>query len=323
MPTLHSLGTSIKLTLAAAASDDDHWTHIRNAWNETLRWADQKLFTIKGIDVTPISVLLFFGILAVGLLVGRLVRGALIRMLTRSSDSSTTGSAYAVARIVQYVITTAALVFALDNVGVSMTSLAALGAVFAVGLGFGLQNIAQNFVSGVTLLFERPVAKGDVVIVDGNFGIVDEISIRATRIMTFDNIAMIVPNSKLISGVVENRSGPTRTYRIRIDVGVAYGSDTRHVERVLLDVAEQSDVVLQHPPPSVFFVSFGSSSLDFQLCVWLDDPEAALRVGSALRHQIIAAFSEHDIQIPFPQRDVHVKSIPAPISREAAPSASS
>jgi potassium-dependent mechanosensitive channel len=301
--------------VAGVARHAGYLETLETTWGDVRRWADLKLFSIKGVAVTPVGVVLFFGTLLAGLFLGRLARSALLRVLTRSSDAATEGSAYAVARIVQYVITAGAAFLALDNVGISMASLAALGAVFAVGLGFGLQTIAQNFISGIILLFERPVAKGDVVIVDGTFGVVDEISIRATRIMTFDHIAMIVPNSKLISGVVENRSEPTTEYRIRVGVGVAYGSDTRKVERLLLEVASQPEAVLKEPAPSVFFVDFGSSSLDFQLCVWLDDPEAAWTVGSTLRHEIAAAFRRHGIEIPFPQRDVHIKTpaaLPAP-----------
>lgn len=273
---------------------------------DLLELIQRPLFSIHGVDISVIGILLFLLTVSVGLVGGRLARRAIAKMLLARSRGPSEGSAYAVGRIAQYVLVAASVLLALENVGISMTSLAAMGAVFAVGLGFGLQSIAQNFVSGLILLFERPVAKGDVVIVDGTFGIVDEISIRATRIMTFDQIAMIVPNSKLISEVVENRSEPTKVYRIRIDVGVAYGSDTRKVERVLLDVARAAEGVLDVPEPSVFFVSFGDSSLNFQLCTWLDDPEAALGVASAMRHAIVEAFDQAGISIPFPQRDVHL-----------------
>ncbi len=282
----------------------------KQALTDLTELLDRRLFAVHDINVTILGVFLFLATLLVAVVAGRFARAALIRVMLRRPRGASEGSAYAVGRIAQYVITVAGVFLALENVGVSMSSLAALGAVFAVGLGFGLQTIAQNFISGLILLFERPISKGDVVIVDNTFGIVDEISIRATRIMTFDDIAIIVPNSKLISGVVENRSEPTKTYRIRIDVGVAYGTDTFLVERVLLQVAEGCDTVLKTPQPTVFFVAFGSSSLDFQLCVWLDDPRAALAVGSDLRHAIVQSFERHGISIPFPQRDVHL--IPAP-----------
>ncbi len=295
-------------------------TAMNDAFESLLSVLDRPLFTVHGVDITPLRLVLFMATILASVALGRLARRALIRVMLHRSEGQSEGSAYAVARISQYAITVAGALLALENVGISMTSLAALGAVFAVGLGFGLQNIAQNFISGLILLFERPISKGDVVIVDNTFGIVDEISIRATRIMTFDQIAMIVPNSKLISGVVENRSEPTTTYRIRIDVGVAYGSDTRNVEHVLLRVASGCRAVLTEPPPSVFFVGFGESSLDFQLCVWLDDPQGALGVGSDLRHAIVAAFAEEKVTIPFPQRDVHFDpAVVAPRQKLQAP----
>ncbi len=291
----------------------------------------RELFTIHGVKISLTSLLLFTLTFAASVLLGRATRRALLRLLRRRGQGQEEGSAYALARIAQYAVSVAGVLLALENVGVTMTSLAALGAVFAVGLGFGLQNIAQNFISGLILLIERPVAKGDVVIVDGTFGVVDEISIRATRIMTFDSVAMIVPNNKLISEVVENRSEPDTTYRIRVDVGVAYGSDTREVESVLLDLARNQARVLATPEPTVYFVGFGSSSLDFQLCFWLDDPAAGLETASEMRHAIVAAFAERRIEIPFPQRDLHLKTVlqapqaliaAAPTSGGSAPSRS-
>lgn len=271
---------------------------------------DLHLFQIKGIDITVATVVIFVVSLAVSVLVGRIVKRVLLKLMLRRHDQVAEGSAYSVARIAQYIVTLAGVFVALENVGISLGTLAALGAVFAVGLGFGLQTIAQNFVSGIILLVERPVAKGDVVVIDGTYGIVDEIAIRATRVMTFDQIAMIVPNSKLVSEVVENRSEPNTVYRTRIDVGVAYGSNTRDVERILLEVAGSHERVLNDPGPVVFFLEFGSSSLDFELGIWLDDPRAALGISTEIRHRIIKAFEREGIRIPFPQRDVHVKSLP-------------
>lgn len=265
---------------------------------------NHKLFSLGGVEVTPATLTVFFVTVGTSLLLGRMAKRALLRIMLSRARSGSEGSAYAVGRISQYLVFAAGTLVALETVGISLSTLAALGAVFAVGLGFGLQNITQNFVSGLILLFERPISKGDVVIVDGTFGIVDEISIRATRVMTFDQIAMIVPNNKLVSEVVENRSEPTRTYRVRIDVRVAYGTHSRVAEETLLEIARQHDAVLDDPEPSVFFVDFGDSSLDFQLCVWLDDPSAALGVGSDLRHAITQTFAERGIVLPVPQRHV-------------------
>lgn len=271
---------------------------------------DRQLFTLHGVKVTVGTLAIFAVSLAVSVLLGRLIRRLVLRVALKRMHGANEGSAYSVARITQYLVTLAGVFIAIENVGISLSTLAALGAVFAVGLGFGLQNIAQNFISGLILLFERPISKGDVVVVGGTYGIVDEVSIRATRIMTFDNVALIVPNSKLISDVVENRSEPTPVYRNRIKVGVAYGSDTRQVESILLEVARKHELVLNEPKPAVFFTDFGNSSLDFELCVWMNDPMMAMTVGTEVRHAIVAEFAKNGIEIPFPQRDLHLRSLP-------------
>lgn len=265
-----------------------------------------KLFQLHGVTVTIGNLAVFLITFLVSLLLGRIASTALVKILERRGGTASSGLAYSLGRIAQYTVTVIGVMIAFETVGFSLSTLAALGAVLAVGLGFGLQNITQNFISGLILLLERPIKKGDVVIVDGVYGVVDEIAIRATRIMTFDDIALIVPNSKLISDTVENRSEPTMHFRLRIDVGVAYGSDTRLVEHTLLGVARQNAEVLAEPEPVVFFREFGDSSLDFQLCIWLGDPLAGLSVSSELRHAIVKAFEEAGITIPFPQRDVHL-----------------
>lgn len=266
-----------------------------------------KLFSIKGIEFTVSSLLLAVLSLLVAVLLGRLARRGLTRLLGRRMGPGSEGTAYAAGRVVQYLVTAIGILVSLENIGVDFSTLAALGAVLAVGLGFGLQNITQNFVSGLILLLERPMKKGDVVVVDGVYGTVDSISIRATRVMTFDGIALIVPNSKFVSDIVENRSEPTERYRTRIEVHVAYGSNTRDVERILLDIATQHAAILKVPDPVVLFLEFGESALHFQLCVWLDDPQIAVAVSSELRHKIAERFAREGVIIPFPQRDVHLK----------------
>lgn len=264
------------------------------------------LFQVQGVTITLADVGAFVLAVVVAMLLGRFANRALIRALTRGPARTGEGMAYALGRVLQYVVTVIGILVGLENVGISMTTLAALGAMLAVGLGFGLQNIAQNFVSGLILLLEQPIKKGDVVIVDGVLGVVDSISIRATRVMTFDDVALIVPNSKFISDVVENRSEPNTTYRIRIPVGVAYGTDTLLVHETLLAVAKEDAAVLEEPAPVCFFRNFGDSALEFELCCWISDPLGAAQVGSVLRHKISRAFSQAKIRIPFPQRDVHV-----------------
>jgi small-conductance mechanosensitive channel len=212
---------------------------------------------------------------------------------------------------VQYAVITAIVLVGLDNFGISVASLAALGAFLSVGVGFGMQNIVQNFVSGLILLVEQPVRRGDVVKTGDVVGVVDDIAMRATRIITRDGASIIVPNSELITGRVFNLSAPTTIYRVRVSVGVAYGSDTALVRDTLRSVAKQHPRVLETRPPEIYFRDFADSALTFELCVWLDDPQAEPVVTSDLRFAIDAAFRAAGIEIPFPQRDLHIKGQPA------------
>jgi len=268
---------------------------------------DADLFHLGGTTVTPLRLLILASVIVVTALVGRVVRKLTQRLLTRGGRTSE-GTAYAVARIAQYVVFIGGVLLGLENIGVSLTALAALGALVSVGIGFGLQNIAQNFISGVILLVERPVQKGDFVRLGDTVGSVAAIEMRATRVITRDGISVLVPNSKLISDEVLNLSAPTAVNRLRVAVGVAYGSDTSLVRKVLLEVAQRDGRVRKDPKPVVFFEDFGSSSLDFELAVWLDNPEARPQVASDLRFAVDRAFRAHDITIPFPQRDLHLIS---------------
>jgi small-conductance mechanosensitive channel len=257
--------------------------------------------------VTPLTLLLFLLTVIGAAVLGRVVRTLTMRLLAHRGGASE-GVAYAVGRIGQYLILAGGVLFALDNVGIDVTALAALGAVISVGIGFGLQNIAQNFISGVILLVERPVQKGDFVQLGDTEGSVAEIEMRATRVITRDGISVLVPNSKLISDEVRNLSAPSSQNRLRVEVGVAYGSDTARVRDTLLEVAAADPRVLQDPAPLVLFQEFGDSSLNFELCVWLADPQPRPVVSSELRFAIDRAFRERDIAIPFPQRDLHLVS---------------
>ena len=274
-------------------------------WHEL----DRELFHLGDTGVTPGSLVVLFVTIVLAAIVGALVRRLAQRVLTRGTHGASEGAAYAVGRIGQYVIIVGGILLGLDNVGIDMTALAALGAVVSVGIGFGLQNITQNFISGLILLIERPVQKGDFVELAGDTeGQVVSIEMRATRVITRDGISVIVPNSKLISDEVRNLSAPTSVSRLRVSVGVAYGSDVKRGRDVLEQVAEADGRVLDSPEPAALFRDFGDSSLDFELCVWLSDPQTRPRVGSDLRFAIDRAFRDNGIQIPFPQRDLHLIS---------------
>jgi small-conductance mechanosensitive channel len=214
----------------------------------------------------------------------------------------------AVSRLAGYAVAVLGTLVAAGSVGFDLDALVAGSAILRVGIGFGLQKVAENFISGLILLVEQPVRKGDFVRVGHAFGWIEEIGMRATRVLTRDEVTIIVPNSELVTSQVVNHSTPTPRLRLSVSVGVAYGSDAPKVRDVLLEVARASDRLLPEPPPDVRFDAFGESSLDFALLVWISNPADDRRVASELRFGIERAFRENGITIPFPQRDLHLKT---------------
>ena len=188
------------------------------------------------------------------------------RVLTRTHLDE--GMRFAVARITGYVLLTLGFYLAFTFVGIDLSSLAVLAGAIGVGLGFGLQNIVNNFISGIIILAERPIAIGDRVEVNGVAGQVTRISLRSTVVVTNDNISVIVPNSSFISEPVVNWSHGDPKVRINVPVGIAYGSDVEKFRRLMMEVALAQPEVLRDPPPNVFFIGFGESSLDFEVAVW-------------------------------------------------------
>lgn len=294
----------------AAAAAAEAARQVRDQLDPLLAF-DRTLFNLGGTPVTIASIVSFVVFILLAVLVSFAVRRALRRIYVRRELDE--GVQYALNRLAHYAIIALGVFLALDNLGISVTALAGVGAVLAVGIGFGLQNIAQNFVSGLIVLLERPVKRGDFVEVGDIRGTVREIHARATVITTLDNVDVLVPNGQLISERVVNQSFEDRRVRTRISVGVAYGSDTALVRDVLERVANRHPGVLKEPQPSVAFAGFGDSSLDFVLLAWVADPLVQWQVASELRFAIDAAFREEGVEIPFPQRDLHIRSgWPAP-----------
>lgn len=227
------------------------------------------------------------------------------------------GLQFAISRIFGYLFVTLGFYIALVVNGVDLSSLAVVAGALGLGLGFGLQNVVANFVAGVVLLAERPVSVGDRIEVSGVAGTVSKISLRATTVMTNDNIAIIVPNSELTSNPVTNWSHGGPRVRLRIPLGVAYGTDPDLVKATLLAVAAANADVLKTPPPSVFFDSFGDNALNFQLGVWTETMTYSPgKFRSDLNFAIERAFREQAIEIPFPQRVVHLRPWPGPNGNE-------
>jgi len=223
------------------------------------------------------------------------------------------GGREAMVTITGYIMFVIAALAALSVAGFNFSNIAIIAGALSVGIGFGLQNIVNNFVSGLILLFERPVRKGDWIQVGTTEGYVQDIRIRSTRILTFDRSDVIVPNSELISNQVTNFMLDSIRGRAIVKVGVAYGSDTEKVRYILTQVAEENELVVKDgtsPKPMVLFRGFGDSSLDFELRVHLYDVDRRLSTTSNLNFAIDKAFREEGIVIPFPQRDVHVNTLP-------------
>jgi small-conductance mechanosensitive channel len=229
------------------------------------------------------------------------------------------GQRYAVARVSSYLVFILGLVIGMQSLGINLNSLVVVGGALGVGVGFGLQGIVSNFVAGLVLLLEQPIKLGDRIEVGGTFGDVVRLRGRSTWIQTNDNVVIIVPNSEFINQRVINWTANDRQVRIALPVGVGYGSDPKAVRELLAQIAMQHPDVLAEPAPEIIFQDFGDSSLDFELRVWtIHQVQTPQRLKSDLYFAILDTFREKGIEIPFPQRDLHLKSI----SPQAAKTAS-
>lgn len=265
---------------------------------------DREIFRLGETPITIINIIQLILIIAVFFVVSKLL-GRFLRRRILSRLGLDDGVQYTILRLSHYLIMVLGMLTALNLLGIPLTGLAVLFGLVGVGIAFGLQNITSNFVSGIILLFERPINVGDYIDVGETSGRVMSINMRSTTVVTLDNITLIVPNSQFIENTITNWSVGDPKIRAIISIGIAYGSDTELVTNLLLKVAESHPKVMSDPKPSVIFKEFGDSSLNFDLRVWILNAIERFDVISDLNYTIDAAFRENNISIPFPQRDVH------------------
>jgi len=278
--------------------------NIRDIFSDIGNWLGVRLFEVAGTPVTGASVLTFLMIILLSLWVSRLLQRVLHRVMSaggvfREDTRHTTG------RLLHYLVLIAGFAVALQTIGISLATVFAAGAVVAVAIGFALQNILQNFVSGVILLGERSITETDVLEVEGTVVRIKRMGARATVAVTRDEEELIIPNSILVQSTVKNLTLSDPLYRVRARVGVSYGSDMRKVEQVLMRAALSVDGRNEQHDPLVFLIEFGDSSVVWEVSIWAENPWAAPVTRSDLNKAIWWGLKDAGITIAFPQMDVH------------------
>ncbi len=262
------------------------------------------LFQIGGTPVTLATLITVAAMLVLAFWLSRVLQRVIARGM-RLVGMTDEGTVAVATRLTHYLVLVTAFAVALQTVGINLSGLFAAGALFAVGIGFATQNLLQNFLSGVILLTERAIKPGDILEVEGRVVRVSRMGFRTTVVRTRDEEDLIVPNSTLVQSTVKNYTLRDSAYRLRTVVGVSYQSDMALVRKVLEEVARSQPFRSEGIDPSVLMLEFGSSSVNFDVSVWLDDPWGTQRTRSRLNESIWWALKENGITIAFPQVDVH------------------
>ncbi|MDD2420041.1 MAG: mechanosensitive ion channel [Bacteroidales bacterium] len=277
---------------------------------EPLEWLENainyRLFTLGSSDFTTKTFLWLVLSLLLLFFFAEKIKKLLVKKIFPRYNIDV-GVAESVGKIIQYILIVVGFIVIFQTTGIDLSALGVLVGALGVGIGFGLQGITNNFISGLIILFERPVKVGDRVEIEGLEGNIIKVSGRATTILTNDNIAVIVPNSDLINKRVVNWSHNNRRVRITVPVGVSYKEDPLVVQKILVEVAKKNKGVMESPEPYVRFDEYADSSLNFSLLVWSRDFSDKPRIlKSELYYAIFAEFKKQGVEIPFPQRDIHI-----------------
>ncbi|MGF1602636.1 MAG: mechanosensitive ion channel domain-containing protein [Thermosynechococcaceae cyanobacterium] len=294
--------------LGGAYAICERFPRLRLAQYEITKTFSQPLFELSSGKAYSLIDLVLFVVIVVGLWVA--VRGFTLLLKTRilKMTGAERGVQDAIAILAQYALTLLGLFVILQLAGVDVSSLLILGSALGVGIGFGLQNIVNNFFSGIIILLERPIEVGDFIHVGELVGTVERINARSTEIRTLDQVSIIVPNAHFTEKEVVNWSHGNPVARIHLPVAVAYGSNLATVQMALLEAVKAHPDILAYPQPQINFQGFGESSLDFDILVWLREPREQYRIKSDLYYRIEVSLKQYEIEIPFPQRDLHVRS---------------
>lgn len=277
-----------------------------------------EIYQVNQTSITVMSLLILVALISSFGLISKIVQRFFARQVFSYMDMDL-GTQYTFSRMIHYLVMLIGGIIAFQQIGISLSGLAVIFGFLSVGIGFGLQNITSNFVAGLMLLFERPIKVGDRVRVGEVLGDVEEIKIRSTTIRSENNISIIVPNSEFVSSTVVNLSHHDSRVLMDVDVGVSYSSNLDTVIKALKEVAAEHSSVLKSPEPEVHLMGFGDSSWDMQLRTWINTPKANRRIRSELNCAIVEKFHHYNIEIPFPQRDLHVRSsIPVPLDQHKA-----
>ena len=281
-----------------------------NLWPQTrswLYWLNYPTLNLGNQSYSPLEIVYLLSLtVAIWFIVRILINGFKYYVLRQIGADQEIQEIIAV--FLQYIVTFLALIILWQSWGLDLGALAIAASVLGVGIGFGLQSIANNFISGLIIIFERPIKIGDLIKINDLVGTVENIGFRSTEIVTQDRIKIIIPNSQLLENQVINWNHGDSISRLRIGIGVGYNSDVRKVKAALLTAAKNHSEVLRTPRPQVWFQEFADSSLNFELLVWIKDPKKQFRVKSDLNYLIIASLRQYHIEMPFPQRDINFSS---------------